>query len=326
MSVELVHVYRGERIESIHRGDVAIVDSGGKLIAHYGDPQKRTFWRSAAKPFQVLPFVESAGIERFGIDGEELALMCASHGGEPKHVAKVRGLLDKIGLDEAALDCGASRPMFEGAYRQLLRSGEPFLAVHNPCSGKHSAMLAYLQLVGWDRENYIQPDHPLQKLILETIAQVSGMDQKEIDVAVDGCGVPVFGLPIMNMARAYSELARPSSRPALSQIADAMTRHPYYVSGTHRLDMILMEETQGRLVAKLGAESVYCVGLVNDGKALTLKIEDGGYRALNPLVPVLLERYGFITADERKAIEARLRLSITNHRKETIGHYEVLVD
>jgi L-asparaginase II len=324
MSVELVHVYRGNMVESIHRGDVVIINSEGDILKKLGDPYKKTYWRSAAKPFQVLPFIEAGGVEYYNIEEYEIALMCASHGGEERHIEAVRKLLKKIGLDESVLDCGQSRPMYEGAYRELLRNNSPFLSVHNPCSGKHSAMLALARLKGIDYTDYIQVNHPLQLLIKQTVAQIAQMSVDNIMVAIDGCGVPVFGLPIYNMAVAYSELALPKRHPELSRITSAMTTYPYYVAGTSRLDTIIMEETKGRLVAKLGAESVYCIGLVGEGRAMVLKMEDGNYRALNPVVPEVLERYGFITKDERLAIDQRLPLSITNHRKEVIGRYETV--
>jgi L-asparaginase II len=313
-------------VESIHRGDVVVIDHSGEIIKSYGNPMKRTYWRSAAKPFQVLPFVEEGGLEHFNIETHELALMCASHGGEEKHVQDVSRLLGKLGLDPSYLDCGKSRPMYEGAYRKLLASGQPFTQLHNPCSGKHSGMLALGKLRDIDLHNYIDRNHPIQKQKVTTISEVARIPKEEIEIAIDGCGVPVFGLPIYNMALAYSQLANPSERIHLKEIASAMTHHPFHVAGTRRLDTIIMEETKGRVVAKLGAEAVYCVGLIGEGKALALKIEDGAYRALDPLVPWLLETHGFIDHQDRMRIEARLNLEILNHRKEVIGDFRVVCE
>ena len=231
VSVELVHVYRGDMVESIHRGDVVLIDSEGEILSKFGDPFKETYWRSAAKPFQVLPFIESGGMEFYKIEAFELALMCASHGGEERHVEAVRRLLKKIGLDESSLDCGTARPMYEGAYQNILRHNDSFQAVHNPCSGKHSAMLALAQLKGIDIHDYIRPEHPLQKLIKKTISKVTQLEEAQIKVAIDGCGVPVFGLPIYNMALAYSELAMPRKFPEMAQIASSMAENPFYVAG-----------------------------------------------------------------------------------------------
>lgn len=325
MSVELVHVIRGNKVESIHRGDIVIVNQEKKILKHIGDPNKKTFWRSAAKPFQVLPFVEAGGIDRYNIESHELALMCSSHGGEKEHVETARSILRKIGLDESFLDCGKSRPMYEGAYRTLLRANEAFLAVHNPCSGKHSGMLALAQLMGIDTENYIKEAHPVQQMMIESISKITQLDKSEIEIAIDGCGVPVFGLTITDMAFAFSQLAGPYSRfESLKPIAEAMIQNPFYVAGTKRLDTILMEETNGKLVAKLGAESVYCVGLMGQGKAMAMKIEDGNYRALDALVPKFLNLNGFIDDDEYEKINKRLRITIANHRKETIGYLKVV--
>ncbi|MBN2259210.1 MAG: asparaginase [Clostridiales bacterium] len=322
MSVELLHVYRGDHVESIHRGDIVVVDKFGEVLFEIGSKDKVTYWRSAAKPFQVMPLIERRGIEEFGLTLSEVAMMCASHGGETKHIGAVRSILKKIGLDESFLDCGKSRPMYEGAYRAMLRNGESFLEIHNPCSGKHAGMLALGVLMDLDLAGYIEKSHPIQKMMLKTIAKVTEMEEIEIHVAVDGCGVPVFGLPIYNMAKAYSKLAL--GEGVLRTVSKAMTENPFNVAGTHRLDTILMEETKGNLVAKLGAESVYCVGLMGNGKAMALKIEDGGYRALDSVVPEVLKRQGFIDEYEYENIVKRLNANITNHRKDVIGNYKIV--
>lgn len=330
MSVELVHVYRGEYIESIHRGDVVIVNYKGELLASYGNPNKRTFWRSAAKPFQVIPFMEAGGIDAYNITAAELALMTSSHGGEMRHVTLVKKLLKKMGKSIDDLNCGRSRPMYEGAYRQLLQENIPFSQGNNPCSGKHTGMIGYGLLEGFDLDHYIDVTHPIQQKMLKTISEMTELAEEDIDIAIDGCGVPVFGLPIYNMALSYAYLAggdfkHPRER-TLSVIAGAMTKEPFFVAGSGRLDTIIMEETEGRLLAKLGAESVYCVSVMGQGIGLAMKIEDGAYRALDAIVPHLLKKHGYVTEDEFQRIIKRLSINIKNHRNDIVGAMKSLID
>lgn len=326
MSIELVHVYRGDQVESIHRGDVVGVKMGGEIIFEYGDARKRTFWRSSAKPFQILPFIEGCGLEAFGITSLELALMTSSHGGEDRHLEVLASILGKLGKTLDDLDCGKARPMYEGAYRRLLSEGIPFNQGNNPCSGKHSGMLGLGLLKQIPLENYIDVQHPIQKLMLDVVAMVTELDKSDIDIAIDGCGVPVFGLPIYNMALAYTKLDDKSnavgdgiSVNAVRCIAEAMTENPYYVAGTGRLDTILMTETGGRILAKLGAESVYCMTVRGEGVGIAMKIEDGSYRALDAFVPDLLLKHGYIDEETHNRIKSQLSIDVYNHRKQVVG-------
>ncbi|MCH4885992.1 asparaginase [Acidaminobacter sp. JC074] len=322
MSVELVHVYRNNLVESIHRFDVVAVKNS-EIIFSYGDPYKETFWRSSAKPFQVIPFLESGGRKAYDIYGEELALMTSSHGGEEEHVKTVKSIFKKMKVSTDLLDCGTSAPMYSGEFKRMIKENLPFTPLNNPCSGKHSAMIGYGLLNNIDLDNYIDKDHPIQKKMLSVVADYTDMDKDKIHIAIDGCGVPVFGLPIYNMALAYEKLS--SDKPFMKEISKAMTTHPYYVAGTGRLDTIIMEETKCRILAKLGAESVYCMTDLKNKLAIAIKTEDGAYRALDALVPDLLFHHDLIDEIELKAIKARLPLQIKNHRKEIVGTYKTLL-
>lgn len=325
MSELLVQVTRCGYVESRHYGDVAIINGDGKLLYKVGDPYRFTFWRSAAKPFQAIPLVESGGIEKYNITQEELALMTSSHGGEDAHVRAVRGILNKIHRKEAELDCGIAVPMHGDTASKLLREGKDYLSVNNACSGKHAAMLALGDLLSISTENYILADHPIQQMMHHVIAESCNMPLEEVKVAVDGCGVPVFGMGINEMALAYARLSKPESYfppkrgAALRKILNAMIHHPFYVAGTDRLDTVLMQITNGRIVAKLGAESVYCVGIVDQGIGICLKIDDGNYRAIDPVIIDILKTLGFITPEEFKQLEPRWKPKLYNHRKDIIG-------
>ncbi|XMB85203.1 asparaginase [Mycoplasmatota bacterium WC44] len=328
MSVELVEVYRGSTVESIHSGDLVVVNSKGDILYQLGDPYKFTFWRSSAKPFQVLNLLEMGGTEAFNICGDELALMCSSHGGEESHVDLVLKVLEKIGFRVNDLDCGISRPISEEAYIKLLKESKALSVLNNACSGKHSGMLALCNLLDVDIKNYIDENHVVQQIMKEIIADVADYKASDIAIAIDGCGVPVFGLPIYNMALGYSRLTGGYNKSelrkkALKQVQDAMVQHPFYVGGTNRLDTILMEETNGKVVAKFGAESVYCVGIVDKEIGFAMKTKDGSYRALKVIIPEVLRHLDYITEEEFIAINSRLDLDVKNNRNEIIGHYKV---
>ena len=330
MSEVLIHVMRGEYVESRHHGDLAIVDRNGKLYYSIGNPQRFTFWRSSAKPFQTIPFVEEGGIEKYQIAGEELSLMTASHGGEEGHVKILRELLAKINHTEEKLDCGIAAPMYGKAAANILRSGNSYKAVNNPCSGKHAAMLALAELLDLPIEDYILLNHPIQQKMLEVIADICDLPKGEVKIAIDGCGVPVFGMGIDKMALAYGKFSKPEGvfpdkrAQALRRILHAMTHYPYYVAGTNRLDTVLMEATKGRIVAKLGAEAVYCIGIVDEGLGICLKIDDGSYRAIDPVIIQVLKELGFITNEELKQLSMYWKPKLYNHRNDVIGELETV--
>ena len=319
MSVEIVHVLRGDKVESIHRGDIVGVNINKNILFEYGDSLKRTFWRSAAKPFQAIPMIEAGGIEKFNFNSTELALICSSHGGEVKHVELVKNILYKIGKTVDDLDCGVSNPMHVKTYIEMLKKGQNFTKANNPCSGKHSGMLVLGVLREYNLDNYIDINHEIQQEMLKSISKITDLKIDDIDIATDGCGVPVFGLPIYNMALAYAKLADKNRKESLKKISSAMTENPYYVAGTERLDTIIMEETNGKILAKLGAESVYCMSIVDKGIGIAMKTEDGSYRALDAVIPSLLLKHGYIEKIEYENIIKRVKVNIKNHRQEIVG-------
>jgi len=319
MSIEIVHILRGNKVESIHRGDIVAVDINKNILFEYGNSSKRTFWRSAAKPFQIIPMIEAGGIEKFNLNSIELALICSSHGGELKHVELVKSILNKIGKTVDNLDCGVSNPMHIKTYIEMLKNNMQFTKANNPCSGKHSGMLALGVLREYNLKNYIDVQHPIQKEMLKSISEITEMEIEDIDIATDGCGVPVFGLPIINMALAYAKLGDKNRKESLKKISNVMIENPYYVAGTGRLDTIIMEETNGKILAKLGAESVYCMSIIDKGIGIAMKTEDGSYRALDAVIPALLLKHEYIDKIEYENIMKRVKVNIKNHREEIVG-------
>lgn len=308
--VPLARVYRGGRIESFHSGSIAVADSDGRLLAFAGDPAFVTCIRSAAKPFQALPLLQEGGVEAFDLRGEEIALTCASHGGEAVHVATAAALLRKGDFDEEDLLCGAHLPFDEKAAADVRVSGEPPSPLHNNCSGKHAGMLLATQVMDVPSANYIDAGHPLQQAIHETVAEYAALTRDDIPVATDGCGVPAFFLSLHRTASAYARLMK-SSDEAPARIVEAMTSFPYYVGGAWTITTPLMQAFGGDLLAKEGAEGFYAMALspaltdrldVADDAAIgiAIKIADGSMtRGRNPVILKTLELLGVDLASHR---------------------------
>ncbi len=289
---------RGDLVESVHRGRYAVVDPNGEELDSLGDTEGYVYMRSSAKPFQALPIVFSGAADVFGFTDEELAVACASHNGEPRHLAAVRSILRRVGLSEDDLQNGLHPPMHAPSASRLAKTGEEPRAIHGNCSGKHAGMLAVCVHAGWDPAGYRDPEGPLQKLILRTVATVCGVEPGDVHLAGDGCGVPVFALPLERMALGFARLAAGGAegfpndlREALGRVRDAMRAHPYLVAGTGRLDTKLMEGTN--LVAKSGAEAVFAAASTADSPwGMALKVSDGAGRALAPAALGALARQG----------------------------------
>src|SRR6266571_6453493 len=298
-----VEQIRGGVVESSHTVHAAVVDREGRLVARAGDPDLVTFWRSAAKPFQAVPLVTDGVVERFKISTAELALCCASHSSEPEQVVLVRDLLAKIGCSERDLLCGAHPPLSERVAQDYATRGVRLTAVYSNCSGKHAGMLALARHHGWPTAFYTRLEHPVQQRCLEEVSRWTDLPIPEIKTAVDGCGVVCYGLPLRHMAGAYARLAIADFglriadskgggqiRNPQSAIVESMLRHPELIAGEGRPCTDLMRAHPGRVLAKVGAEGVYCALLVREGLGIALKVQDGhGVAAALALAAVLEE-------------------------------------
>jgi L-asparaginase II len=307
-----------------------VCDANGHIEAATDQPELLTTFRSAAKPFQLLPLVERGHADRWKFSDEELAVMAASHTGSQDHVRLVRGILARIGLSERQLACGYHDPFDPESLALLRNHPEERSAVYNNCSGKHAGMLCLALSEGWPVEGYERPDHPLQQLMRHTIAEVCGANPETLAVAVDGCSVCVFGLPLSGMARAYAKLAaaRPDGSPreqALHRIRRAMSAHPRATGGEGRFSTLLMERTAGRLVAKGGAEGLECVGVPERGLVLAIKCEDGASRGVGPATLALLEQLGDLAPAELSALAETRRPIVHNHAGMEVGSLEPVV-
>jgi L-asparaginase II len=314
-------VTRGSGIESRHRVHAAVVDASGALIGGSRDPSTVTMWRSCAKPFQDMPLIASGGFDEVGWGDDELALACASHGGEPEHVAIAESMLRDLGLEEGDLACGPHEPLSPRGARVLRESGARPTRLHNNCSGKHSAMLARAHVAGWSLGGYERDEHPVQAGALEEVARWSAVPADRIIRAVDGCGVVVFGLPLDAMARAYATFAGAVARgdeiPA--RIARAITTRPFVFGGTDRFDSLVVEETDGRVISKVGAEGVHTVAVFDQGIGFAIKVEDGATRAQYPAVLRMLEYLGALPSQMSPRLAEYARTRIRNTRGEVVG-------
>ncbi|HEX8070344.1 MAG TPA: asparaginase [Pyrinomonadaceae bacterium] len=328
----LVEVRRGGVVESRHRGHVAACEPDGRVVARLGAPELVTFLRSSAKPFQALPLVASGAAARFGFSEAEIAIACGSHSGEPVHEATVAGMLEKIGLQPGALKCGIHEPFSTAVAHAQRERGEPFRVLQNNCSGKHAGLLALALDLGAPIETYDQLDNPVQQAILRTVAQFAGLPATEIPLGVDGCGVPVFAVPVRVMAQMYARLVAPPAefgadvQAACARIVEAMTAHPELVGGPNeRLDTEMMRATRGAVVSKVGAEGVYTAAVRTcaawpRGLGLALKIEDGENLRARPTVVIeALRQLGALDEAALARLAPYARFDVRNHRGELVG-------
>lgn len=323
-----VVVTRGKEVESIHRVHAAVVGPGDDLIGSAGDPEGFTFWRSCAKPFQVIPLIQSGGFDALGWGDEQLAVICASHGGEPEHVSLVGRMLNDIGLEEGDLSCGPHEPSSQRGARILRDTGSRPTRLHNNCSGKHAGMLAASQHNGWPHKGYELAGHPVQKAILQEVSLWTDIPSTKIVQAVDGCGAVVFGMSLERMARAYSRFAAAAARGDESPkcVVTAMTDHPFLVGGTDRTDSMLIEATAGKVISKVGAEGVHCAMLTERGIGVAVKVEDGAQRAQVPALLRVLQELDALPDALPDGLKSCLRKPIKNTRGDCVGEVMMRAD
>jgi L-asparaginase II len=311
-------VYRGNEVENTHMAHVAVVDIEGRIVASFGDPSRMTLARSAAKPAQALAVVETGALERFGFDDADLALMCASHNSEPRHVERTQRMLAKAQVSEADLRCGGHVPLSDAVWKEWIkRDFIPGAACSN-CSGKHAGMLAGAQAIGAAVADYHLPGHPLQVRVKHTMADVVDLPDDGVHWAIDGCNLPTPALPLDRLARLYARLAgsgsdsgaiaRTGTSPhtaALERIYRAMTTYPELVAGEGRFCTRIMQAFRGTLVAKVGADASYAIGVQRPEGVLgiAVKVEDGNVAALYAIVVDVLWQLEIGTQAQRRVLD-----------------------
>jgi L-asparaginase II len=316
-----VAVTRGSDVESLHRVHAAVIAADGTVIGTARDTGFLTHWRSCAKPFQLMPMLASGAFDDLAWGSDELALAVASHGGEPEHVAIATRMLADLGLEEGDLACGPHDPMASRGQKILRESGARATRLHNNCSGKHAAMLARAHIAGWKTTGYEKREHPVQQACLESVAEWSGIDPRELGQAVDGCGVLEFSTPLINMARAWARFAAAVQDEEVEarRIHTAVRERPFLFGGSDRFDSIVLEETDGRVMAKVGAEGVHAVAVPELGIGFVIKVEDGSQRAQFPAVIRLLQYLDALPAALSPRLEEFSRRAIRNTRGEQVG-------
>lgn len=318
--MDAVEVVRGDLVEARHAVHAVVADTDGRIVAAVGDPTLRTSYRSAAKPFQALPLVEEGVVETFGLTEAELALCCASHQGEPAHLEGARSILAKAGLDEAVLRCGPHLPFAPSEADAMVQRGQAPRPIHNNCSGKHAGMAALAVAMGWSPVDYHLPDHGVQRRMLGEVVRWSGLEEADVELGIDGCGVPCFGLSIRDMAASFARLsaAAADGEPA-GRIVRAMTAHPFMVAGTGRVCTDAMVQADGRAFLKLGAEGLYCGGVPEKRWGFAVKIGDGARRAVDVAAIRVLDCLGVLDEHHRDALAHHGRPPVHNTRGETVG-------
>jgi L-asparaginase II len=332
----LVHVTRGGTLESVHRGHLIIIDGDGNTIAALGAPETVTFIRSSSKPLQVMPFLMSGGAERFGFTEREIALACGSHGGEPVHTETAASMLEKAGLSEKDLRCGTHMPFNEAAAHALSEAHREPNQLHNNCSGKHAAMLAFAKHIGAPLDTYELPEHPIQQKMLGMMAKMCELPREDIKLGIDGCAAPNFALPLINMARGFSRLVFPPEsfdgelREACRRVVSAMMTCPEMIGGTERLDTMVMQALRGQMICKIGAEGVWLAGILpcpqfKRGLGLALKIEDGNDNRARAAVGIeILRRLNIMDETNSAALRYLSPLAIKNRRGDIVGQVKAV--
>lgn len=333
-TVPIVEVVRSGLVESLHRGAVAVVREDGRLLAAAGDPSLEVWLRSSAKPFQLTPFVADGGDRAFRLGPRELAVAAASHSAEPFHVRTVEAMLARGGFSVADLRCGAHPPMRESTARDMVRRGLVPTSIHNNCSGKHAAMLLACRMRSEDPATYDRPEHPHQLRILSLLARVAGRSHASISLGVDGCSVPLFRLPLYNLALAYARLLgrrrdewTAEEDAARRKVASAMTAAPELVAGTGRFTTRVMRAFRGTLVAKEGAEAVYAMAASprlaaafgGGAVGIALKVEDGGERGRDVASVAVLSQLGLLDAHAAAALRRDATKPVRSVRGARVG-------
>ncbi len=315
----LCEVSRGSLVESRHTGAFAVVDATGDVIMSAGDIERPTYARSAIKPLQAIPLVESGAAKAFKLSTRELSLSCASHNSEVTHVDAVRSWLNRLGLDAGDLECGAHLPMFEPAAHAMIRAAEQPDAAHNNCSGKHSGFLTTARHMGEQVSGYIQPDHPVQLRLRRVLSEMSDTNLDSAPTGADGCGIPVIGMSLKATAYAMARFADPSGLdPARAQacrdIFNAVTREPFMVAGTDRFCTDVMSALDQRVLVKTGAEAYFCAAIPERSLGIAIKIDDGSKRGSEVVTAAVLS-----ALLDSELLAGRARVAVQNAAGREVG-------
>ena len=322
--VPLVEVTRGDIVESVHFGAAAVVTTDGDVVASWGDVEQPVYPRSSIKMIQALPTIETGAADAFALTDAELAIACASHVGTEAHVDTVAGMLARIGLTEDSLACGARPPVDDEAGRALARAGVDPGRIHNGCSGKHAAMLLTAHHMGATIDGYHRVDHPVQQRVIGALEQMTGLDLNQVARSVDGCSLPIWALPLGNLALAFARIADPSDQPeprqaAIARLWRAIAAAPEMIEGPGLLVSETMRLAPERIVVKNGAEGVFVAAIRDSGLGIAVKVADGGDRAARVAVAALLLRYAEPAGALKTVLQQGAEVPVTSWAGEPVG-------
>ncbi len=329
----IVEATRGNIVESIHFGGFIVVNADGDVLASLGAQNLMTYPRSSMKPFQALPFIENGGDEAFGFTAQEIAIMCASHSGTDLHVSVLKGMHEKVGINEDDLGCGVHWPSDAKTRQSMRAAGEEPTPIRHNCSGKHTGMLAYAKMQGWDLPSYLDPNHPVQVSIRKVLAEMLQMDLADLPLGIDGCSAPVYSIPMQNMAAAVARLADPKSlnetrAAACQKITAGMMSHPMMIAGPGKFDTELMTAGKGKVFSKGGAEGYQIIGVMpgviedgSPGLGIAIKISDGDARgrARAYVSLLILSALGVLSENELEQLNFKEKRLVKNWRGIEVG-------
>jgi L-asparaginase II len=324
----LVEVTRGNRVESRHRGMVIAVDGDGNTVFSLGETDTPVFPRSACKAMQALPLIETGAADAYGFDDRALALACASHSGEPEHVALAAWMLRAAGRNESALECGAHWSSDQKTLIGQARTLDQPTALHNNCSGKHAGFICAACHTGKDTAGYVGYDHPVQRELRDVMASLTGSLLDRDNCGTDGCSIPTYAVPLKNLAHGFAKMATgtalgPARAKASRRLIAACMAEPFYVAGTGRACTRLMQAAPRRIFAKTGAEGVFCAAIPEQGIAIALKCEDGTTRAAEAMVAATLARFFKADPDVEASLLAQANHAMRNWNGIHVGDIRV---
>ncbi|HTT07965.1 MAG TPA: asparaginase [Gammaproteobacteria bacterium] len=316
--VPLAVATRGDTVECVHYGSIAVADAKGKILWSVGDAHAPVFGRSALKPFQAMPLLAHPEAGKYQFTAREIAILCASHSGEPRHADAVLGVLGKAGCHLRDLQCGVHPPLYLEALEQRPHAEDIYTPVHHNCSGKHAGMLALARLLQAPTATYLESQHPVQQAIRGCVAHFTGVPAADLAAGVDGCSAPNYAVPLSALAAAYARLGDPAPDAcygdAPARVYDAMTRHPELVSGLKRFDLALTHTGHGEWISKGGAEGVQCLSVRRHGFGVAIKIADGATRAAQTATVETLRQLELLPKPEDTPLRDYRRLSLLNVR------------
>jgi L-asparaginase II len=325
MSYELlVEVTRNGTVESQHFGAAVVCDVKGNVLESWGDINRLVFPRSALKPMLAIHLIESGACEQFALSDAELSLACSSHQGEQMHQDLVKSWLNRLGLNEDHLACGAVLPEDTESAHQILASGQQGCRIHHNCSGKHTGFLTTALHLDLTLDNYHLLDHPLQQLSLDTLSDLADVDLKQYPMGIDGCGLPAHTMPLLQLGHAMARFANPVDlsdfrAQAIYRLHEAITNEPLYIAGRGSVVSEVNDVTCGKVLAKTGAEGIITAALPEQGLGIALKIADGSSRARSVALLAILDHLKALTDEEKNKLQGHISPKIINSRSLVVG-------